>query len=313
MNTKFLKTTIAFLLLLSSTLKAQYVSVLQGKVEAGFSLGASNFLGDLGGNKGVGKTFLKDNNVELTKAYKGAFVTYYPQEWIGFRVAFNQTMVEAEDAVIKDQGGAERARLWRNLSFRSNIVEGIVMAEILPTVFLEQNDYLAGKLRPVFFAGIGVFSYNPQANLKGEWHDLRPLHTEGQGFSQYPNSKQYGKTAINFPVGLGFKYYVNEKTTIGFEAIHRYTNTDYIDDVSTKFIDPNTFNTNLTPDKAIIARQLYNRNIGPANTNYYATGKQRGDSKDNDGYYTMALKVGWRLGGDEDSYNRRARRQVRCY
>jgi hypothetical protein len=313
MNTKLFKILTLALLLSYSKTNAQYLSFLEGKVEAGFSFGASNFLGDLGGNKGVGKTFLKDNNVELTKAYKGAFVTYYPQEWIGFRVAFNQTMVEAEDAVIKDQGGAERARLWRNLSFRSNIVEGIALVEILPTYFLEQNEYLTGKLRPVFYAGIGVFSYNPQANLKGEWHDLRPLRTEGQGFAQYPESKEYKKTAINYPLGIGFKYYLNEKTTIGFEAIHRFTNTDYIDDVSTKFIDPNTFNTNLTPDKALIARQLYNRNIGPANTNYYRTGAKRGESKDKDGYYTMAVKIGWRIGSDEESYNRRARRQVRCY
>jgi Domain of unknown function (DUF6089) len=313
MNTKLFKIFTFVLLLSYGNINAQYLSFMQGKVEAGFSLGASNFLGDLGGNKGVGKSFLKDNNIELTKAYKGAFVTYYPQEWIGFRVAFNQTMVEADDAVIKDQGGAERARLWRNLSFRSNIIEGIALVELLPTVFLEQNDYLTGKLRPAFYAGVGVFSYNPQANLKGEWHDLRPLHTEGQGFSQYPDRKEYKKTAINFPLGLGFKYYVNEKTTIGFEAIHRFTNTDYIDDVSTKFIDPNSFNTNLTPDKAIIARQLYNRNVGPANTNYYRTGAKRGESKDKDGYYTMAVKVGWRIGSDEESYNRKARRQVRCY
>ncbi|HET9278396.1 MAG TPA: hypothetical protein VFN95_09410, partial [Flavitalea sp.] len=46
--------------------------------EAGITVGPSNFLGDLGGNIGKGTTFLKDNNIPLTKLMFGAYLGYQP-------------------------------------------------------------------------------------------------------------------------------------------------------------------------------------------------------------------------------------------
>jgi len=40
------------------------------------------------------------------------------------------------------------------------------------------------------------------------------------------------------PMGGGFKYYIRENIYIGFEILRRKTFTDYIDDVSKKYIDP---------------------------------------------------------------------------
>jgi hypothetical protein len=294
--------------------KAQYVAFLNGKVEAGLNFGPANFLGDLGGNRGEGKTFLKDNNIELTKAFTGGYISYYPKEWLGLRATFTHTRVEGDDAVIKDEGGAENARRWRNLNFKSNINEINAMVELSPTVLLEEYpDYLPGKFRPTILAGIGYFSYNPQTYYKGNWVDLRPLHTEGQGFSQYPDRKEYGKTAISIPVGIGFKYFLTEKFVVGFEAIHRFTNTDYIDDVSTRYINPIHFNTNLPAAQAQLATELHNRNIVPTNVSFSAPGAIRGDPTEKDGFYTMQIKFGWRLGGEADRYSRQARRQMKCY
>lgn len=297
---------------ITSQANAQYVSTFNGKLEVGLNIGPSNFLGDLGGTRGIGKTFLKDNNIEFTKILAGGFITYYPREWFGIRANFHHTKIEANDAVIKDKGGLENARRWRNLNFRSSITEAYIAAEITPTFFLEKDDYREGKLRPYALVGIGLFSYNPQTQLNGEWVDLRPLRTEGQGFAEYPNKKVYGKTAYCYPVGGGFKYYLTEKFTIGAEVIHRFTNTDYIDDVSTTYIDPATFATNLDATNAALARQLHNRNIVPTNVGYSAPGAQRGDSKDNDGYFSAVVKFGWRLGSEYQSEYRRARKQVRC-
>jgi hypothetical protein len=310
------RTLLTLLLLISVTvaLNAQYVTAFNRKLEVGLNLGPSNFLGDLGGNRGIGKTFLKDNNVELTKIISGAFLTYYPQEWIGIRASTHFTRIEGNDGVIANQGGAELARKNRNLNFRSNIFEGYVALEFLPTVFFEQDDYIQGKFRPLAIAGIGMFSYNPQTQLSnGNWVDLRPLRTEGQGV--VAGRKEYGKTAIAIPVGLGFKYYVTEQFTVGFEAIHRFTNTDYIDDVSTTYIDPALFSTYLTPAQASIAQQIHNRSLPGTYSDpaINPVGKIRGDSKQNDGYYSLALKLGWRLGSEERSEWRRAKRQTRCY
>jgi Domain of unknown function (DUF6089) len=295
---------------------AQYFTAFNRKLEVGLNLGPSNFLGDLGGNSGIGKTFLKDNNVELTKIITGGYISYYPAEWLGFRLSGQYTRIEGDDGVINRRKGAEEARANRNLSFRSNIAELYVAAEFYPTVFFEHDDYVAGKLRPVLIAGIGMFKFNPQAQLNGEWIDLRPLRTEGQGFAQYPDRKPYSNTAFAFPVGVGLKYYASEKLTLGFEAIHRFTTTDYIDDVSTKYIDPTLFDANLTAPAAALAKQLHNRSLpgtysDPALANN--VGKIRGDSKENDGYYSFALKIGWRLGSEEQSEWRRIRKQSRCY
>jgi opacity protein-like surface antigen len=292
---------------------AQYLKFLKGKAEIGLNLGPSNFLGDLGGNKGIGKTFLKDNNIELTKILSGGYISYYPKEWIGIRISGQHTKIEGDDKIIANKGGAELARKWRNLDFRSKITELYIAAEFYPTVFFEYDDYLSGKFRPMLLGGIGIFSFNPQTNLNGQWVDLRPLSTEGQGFPQYPNRKVYGKTAFSYPVGIGFKYYPSEKFTIGMEAVHRFTSTDYIDDVSTKYIDPSLFAANLPAAQAALALQLNNRSISPQNPGYSAPGAIRGDPTENDGFYSFALKIGWRLGGEEEDYNRRARRQMKCY
>ena len=46
---------------------------------------------------------------------------------------------------------------------------------------------------------------------------------------------------------------------IGMEVLHRKTFTDYIDDVSTTYIDNNLFGQYLTSEQAAMANQLYFR------------------------------------------------------
>lgn len=301
-----------FALLPGKKTSAQSLFFFNRKFEVGLNIGPSNFLGDLGGNFGKGKTFLKDNNVEYTKILTGGYIAYYPTEWIGIRLSGQKTTIEGDDAVINRKGSWEEKRSDRNLSFRSPLLEGYLAAEFYPTVFFEYDDYLEKKLRPYAVAGVGMFKFNPQANLNGQWVDLQPLHTEGQGFPEYPDRKNYKLTQICYPVGVGVKYYVTESFSLGLEAIHRFTTSDYIDDVSTRYINPSLFDLHLTPDKAALAKQLHDRRLATApNAGRY--GVLRGDAKDKDGYYSLALKLNWRLGNAELSDWRRARRQVRCY
>lgn len=46
----------------------------QSRLEYGFTVGPSNFLGDLGGGKGKGGPFLKDNMIPLTRLMAGVHV-----------------------------------------------------------------------------------------------------------------------------------------------------------------------------------------------------------------------------------------------
>src|SRR6187551_896389 len=90
-------TLLTFLCLtLVTTSYSQHLSFGKEKVkmEIGLNFGPTFFLGDLGGHQGKGTHFLKDLNLPLTKFMKGAFVAFYPNDWLGLRIAGQYTYVE---------------------------------------------------------------------------------------------------------------------------------------------------------------------------------------------------------------------------
>lgn len=264
--------------------------------EAGITVGPSNFLGDLGGNMGRGTTFLKDNNIQMTKLTFGGFVSYHPSEMFSFRLALNIGTLEGDDAIIKPKGGLEEARKVRNSNFRSKFTEGLLLAEVYPLIFLEDDpadNYR--KLRPYAVAGIGAFKYNPEGYdpLTNQWVALKPLRTEGQGFAEFPDRKEYKLSQLNIPMGVGIKYFISENVNLSFEIIHRKTFTDYIDDVSTTYIDPALFYTYLPSNLAPLAERMANKSSG-----VYVPGNKRGTATNNDAYYSAGFKLGFRLGNN---------------
>jgi hypothetical protein len=279
--------------------------------EAGITVGPMVFLGDLGGHFGKGTTFIKDYNMNATKLSFGAYVAAHPSEFLGFRLAINFGKVEGDDAYIKGKGGLEEARFDRHLDFKSNIIEGFLAAEIYPTALLEDDpSSVMGRLRPYGVIGIGVFHFNPQGSYidpntgQATWVYLRPLHTEGQGFPEYPDRKEYGLTQLNIPLGVGIKYYISQNVNLSLELIHRKTFTDYIDDVSTTYVDPSLFYAHLSPSQAQIADAIYNksplRTTDPIN---YGPGAKRGDTRQKDAYFTLGFKLGIRITSDREWRN----------
>ena len=282
---------------------SQSITLANGTTEIGLGLGPLIFLGDLGGNQGIGRTFVKDVNFPLTKLCKGVFVSVSPNEWLGFRVAVNQGVLEGNDNEAPDKGGEEEFRLHRRLSFKTNIIEGQFVAEFYPTVFFEKYEGLLGKFRPYGVIGGGVYHFNPKTqDNSGNWVALRPLHTEGEGFAEYPNRKEYSLTQFEIPMGVGFKFYVKENMYIGLEIIHRKLFTDYVDDVSTTYIDPSLFDKYLTPANAAEAKQLnYRGDFAQFNTDPGSiVGSQRGDPKQNDAFFSTIIRMGWRLNSNRD-------------
>lgn len=274
--------------------------------EAGFTVGPMVFLGDLGGHAGKGTTFIKDYNMTETKLAIGGFIAAYPTPWLGLRLNISYGTVEGSDHDIKEKGGDEDTRYNRGLDFRSNILEGIGLVEFYPTVFLEDDpEDVAGRLRPYGVAGLGLFHFNPQGSYTNPadhdtyWVDLRPLHTEGEGFPEYPDRKEYSLTQMNIPLGVGIKYYFSENVNISFEIIHRKTFTDYLDDVSTRYIDPTLFAKYLSPSQAAIAVAVSNKSPQGYSTPGYGPGDKRGDPSQKDAYFTAGFKIGIRLGGGQ--------------
>jgi hypothetical protein len=292
------------------------------KFEAGLNFGPSFFLGDLGGNSGKGTNNLKDLNLEFTKLMKGAYFTMYPNKWLGIRLSAGLTYLEGDDAAINTTGINELWRKQRNLDFRTNVWEANIAVEIFPTMFFSNDPENQPRLRPYGLIGIGMFHFNPEGSLtdlKGNktWYKLQPLHTEGQGFAEYPNRKPYNLTQMNIPFGAGAKYYFSERVNAGIEILYRKTFTDYIDDVSTTYVGINNFPAKYFSSSAegSLAAKLSDKAKGiiyPGMVSYPA-GTQRGDLKNGDTYFSIVVKVGFRLGPIyESTLARNAARQTRC-
>ena len=279
---------------------SQYSGEGSSYMEAGITMGPSNFLGDLGGTAGIGRKGLKDNNFPLTKFNFGIWLTYQPSEWLAFRLNLSVGSLEGDDAVIKGKGGMEEARRLRNQDFKSPLQEAFFAAEIYPTVFFEYEPTdVYHKLRPYGLVGIGVFRFNPKGTdpATGQMVELQPLHLEGEGFPEYPDRKIFKLTQLNVPVGVGVKYFVNDNMHVGIEVIHRTTFTDKIDAVSTTYIDPAAFYANLPVAQANIASRIANKSGGTGT--YFRPGQKRGTAENNDAYYTFQIKWGIRLGSSD--------------
>lgn len=284
-------------------------------IEIGLNFGPTFFLGDLGGHRGYGTTFIKDLNLPTTKLMKGAFLSIHPNEWLGFRFAAQYTYLAGEDKLIVTDGRPESFRKFRNLDFRSDVWEAYSAVEIFPLMMLRQNDEdYQPLLRPYIFAGVGLFHFDPQGSLTDQngnktWHYLHPLHTEGEGFPEYPNRPNYSLTQINIPMGAGLKYLLTENMNLGIELLYRKTFTDYIDDVSTTYIDPNLFIKHLPVADANIALQIHDKS--PGTLTRTDPGFQRGNPKNNDAYFSFLFKLGINISGNNNS-NPRAANQMRC-
>lgn len=269
--------------------------------EIGGSLGIMNCLTDIGGNKGVGKKFIKDLNLGKTN-FSGSFYLSANYKYaIGLRAEATFGQVSADDKILAKVKSTTYGRYDRNLSFRSNITEFMVAAEIHPLYIFNKYDEDSDNEPPLFspylLAGIGFFHFNPQAQLNGKWIDLQPLRTEGQGFAQYPDRKVYSLNQTNIPLGIGVKYELGSAFNVRAEFVYRILNTDYLDDVSTTYIDPVNFSLNgFTGSKLANALILNDRKKELDPTNYSVEGDQRGNPKNNDSYFSFNIKIGYIIG-----------------
>src|SRR5258705_3729128 len=123
------------LTILTSRSNSQSITTGNGKWEIGLGIGPMFFLGDLGGTAGIGKPFIKDLDLPLTRISKNLYVNYYATEWLGLRLAINHGVLEGNDAQAPSKGGAEMDRLERNLRFRTSGLEGYFVREVYPTAF----------------------------------------------------------------------------------------------------------------------------------------------------------------------------------
>lgn len=184
----------------------------------------------------------------------------------------------------------------RNLSFRSDIFELAALAEFNFRPFGPGATESAWT--PYIFGGVGVFHYNPMAQYtdnKGntQWVELQPLCTEGQGTSLYPERRPYALVQLFMPFGVGVKVRFNKTFSMTAEYGFRMTWTDYLDDVSTTYVDRALLEAEVL-DGAMAARMAdRSGEVEPGYEN--DVGIKRGDDSLNDWYAFMKVSIGVNL------------------
>lgn len=259
-------------LLLSLALVLPMCTQAQQHHEIGLMAGVANYYGDL------------QDQVFPTYGYKpmgGIIYKYFMSPHVGLRFGASYATVTAADSLSDIP-----AHVARNLSFQSHIfeVQGGLELNLLPI------DIDRMKVTPYIFGGISLFYFNPTAeDPTGNKVFLRPLSTEGEGLPMYPDRKEYKNLTVAFPIGGGMKFLIGKTLVVTTELGFRYTNTDYLDDVSKSYVNLDT----LAAYRGKLAAQMSYRgnekstwdHTTPSYTN------QRGDSKANDWYWFGGVSV----------------------
>jgi hypothetical protein len=269
----------------------------------GITLGASNYLGDIGGKEKTRRDFVADMKLAKTRWNVGAFARYKWKPKLSLKLALDYLRIEGDDKLSTNAG-----RHYRNLNFRNDMFDLALTGEWF---FYENNDlgntyrYRNG-FRAYLFGGVGGFYSNPKGNYKGEWIKLRPLETEGVKY------KPFG---VNIPVGLGFYFTLEKKHRIGFEVNWRTTFTDYLDDISGNYPDATPGNSatsqmsNRTSELGATAETddpgAYYYFMNPQTNSPRFEGQKRGDKTHKDSYMTMSLTYSYVIRGKSSFYRGR--------
>jgi hypothetical protein len=261
-----------------------------------FGFGTSNFLGDLGGKDAIGTNDLKD--LEKSEFHLGGY--------LGYKYVLNKKLYLRADLSFArvtgdDKLTAEAFRQNRNLHFRSNIFELAAMVEYEIVINFRKghiydikgvSGWKAGGSSLFLYAGIGAFYFNPKALVEGEWVDLKPLRTEGQGLPGGP--KEYNRVSVSLPLGVSISKRMSKTFSLGLDVSYRYTFTDYIDDVSTSYFNPYDISLYNDAATADVAAYLSNPALGVSQGGLgnivTSPGQQRGDETDDDGYMLITLR-----------------------
>jgi hypothetical protein len=242
------------------------------QMKVGVFAGIANYQGDL-----IDKPF------QAPKFAGGVSLAYEFSERLALRAGLTFAKLGGADSLSdKDYLRA------RNLSFQTALTEFSLRGEY--TIFNMSNI----RWSPYVFGGLAVFHYNPYTIYNGNKVLLKPLSTEGQGLSTYPDRKPYSLTQVALPFGGGVKYAISDKVDVGLELGMRKLFTDYLDDVSTNYADAN----DLLAERSPLSVELAYRGdeVPGGNPIYPAKGEQRGGVEQKDWYYFTGLNVNIRLG-----------------
>lgn len=244
--------------------------------EVGIGIGGSFYLGDLNPKK-----LFYD-----TRAGGSLFYRYNIDTRWAFRFSGSYGRIMGNDASFDNP---------RNLNFRNDLVEVAAMMEVnFVNFFTGSRQH---RFTPYLAFGAALCFSNPKGlypdPLDGanRWVALRPLHTEGQGLSDF-GGKEYSMAHFAVPFGLGFKVSISRHVSLGLEWVMRWAATDYLDDVGGTYADPGVLMSEFGPESAYFA--------DPSGS-FHEVGAQRGDKSSFDWYSFALFTVSVRFGERDHS------------
>lgn len=298
-------------------------------ITLGVSVNALNYFGDIAPRSGFAST-----DISFTRPGIGISSDIRFGQSFSLRTNFMWGRISSNDYEVADPDNRNDIyRYARNLHFRNNIKD----FSIVGVFDIFSNPYsvtLRQSFTPYIFGGVSVFHHSPQALVpavarlypggtlsaadipqSGEWVALRPLRTEGQS---------YGIISFSIPVGGGVRFRLNQFMDLEAELNYRFLFTDYLDDISTNYVDKGTLNSELAkimsdrslePVEAVSgdSREALFTEDNVINTNlatytgadgvnyvhlpgYGQDGAQRGSSNDNDVYLTTTIRLVFMIG-----------------
>ena len=271
----------------------------QYDTDFGGHLGISMYAGDIGGigpsKPGPGDIQFSQSGINI-----GGNVRRFVTPMVAVRGEINYGIVKGMDKL-----SSEPSRYSRNLSFKTSLIE---LSGRLEVHALQINDVghtyrSSADFSAFLFAGVGVTYFNPKAEYNGSYVNLQPLKTEGFAYSQV--------TPV-VPLGIGMQFRLNRRHVIGWEIGARLTMTDYIDDVSNRYIHASKFTdpTALALQDRSIELEGTGDPLFVGSENYsYGTNidetAPRGNPSNNDWYAFSSVTYSYALRNKRKSFSRR--------
>lgn len=291
--------------LMASSLLFGTAAQAQYKWDVGVHLGGSNYLGEMGGKEQTRRDFIWDMKLGQTRWALGGFARYKLNRSFSLNTGLLYLRIQGADAL-----STNRDRVDRNLNFRNDMLEWYLRPEF--TVYQDNDIGGRGRYRTDFrlfiYAGAALFYHSPkgQLNRQGEFYALRPLTTE---------NVKYSSLGFAIPAGVGFHITKKRRHRFGWDFGWRTTFTDYLDDASTVYANPEL----LPGGPGGLADQLAdqshfvidpNDEIRLAQYGYKPDRSDKGENKrgdptHNDSYLTMTFTYSYVLRGQSNFYKQR--------
>lgn len=257
----------------------------------GGAVGATNYLGDIGGKEKTRRDFVSDIKMSKTRWNAGIFARYKYRQNVSFKAAFDYLRVEGDDKLSTNPG-----RHYRNFNFKNDIFALTTTAEYffytdpdLGNTYRYKNSF-----RAYIFGGVGGFYTNPKSRYQGEWVKMRDYFVEGT---------EYKSVVLGIPMGVGFYFTFNKRNRWGFEFNYMKTFTDYLDDISGNYpatAPTDAYTQGLTLRTTQLSQQEIDQNLGASKSHDW--GQKRGDPTNKDAILYVSFSYSKVIRGKSSFY-----------